>query len=257
MAIITMSADSFAGAMGLAEIISKHLDYRFVTQEDIIEKTADYGMSADTIDRARRRHLGWRPRMDLEWIHYIACVRAAVSKEIQRGNLFYFGNNGQEILVGYPNVMHIKVDVAYRERIKNLEKLNDYAIKRKSARNVIETTDKKEVIWGRTIYNDGKHELSDFDLVMDPKSTTASEACELVQNALQQPRLQTTPKSLETIDLLTIAAELRTRIAVDLDIGDDNVEVEVRDGAINIIGSVSSKEDSEAIAALLHERPLF
>ena len=51
--------------------------------------------------------------------------------------------------------------------------------------------------------------------------------------------------------MLTVAAELRARIAMKDDVADDNVQVEARDGVIVITGSVRSVEDMEGIRELL------
>ena len=69
------------------------------------------------------------------------------------------------------------------------------------------------------------------------------------------PRFQTTPESLETIEYMTLAADLRARIAMDADVVDDNIEVQVREGVIKISGSVHSPEDAAAIRVLLQKQP--
>ena len=50
---------------------------------------------------------------------------------------------------------------------------------------------------------------------------------------------------------MTVAAELRARIAMDPTIPDDGIEVLARDGVISVGGSVHFKEHAEAIAELL------
>ena len=59
------------------------------------------------------------------------------------------------------------------------------------------------------------------------------------------------PKTLETIELLAVAAELRARIAMESEVADEDVEVGVKDGVIVLAGSVPSAEDLHAIKELL------
>ncbi len=251
MAIITLSRESFSGARELAELAARRLNYRVVSRDDIIRKLVEYGVPKDRLNRARKRQLGWLPRMVKEWVHYVIFVRAALSQEIRNGDLIYLGNNGQQLLAGFPNTLHVGVFVGLNYRVGNLIKLNEYGIDTKTARRLITKIDKKRVTWGRTIYNDGHHRASDYDLVVDPEHASIPEVCEILCAALERPEYQTTPESLETIELMTVAADLRARIAMDPTIPDDGIEVVASDGVINVGGSVHFKEDAEAIAELL------
>lgn len=253
MAIITLARKPFSGARELAEKISKQLGYRLVSREDVIEKTAQYGLSADRIGDARRRNLGWFPRVDLEWMHYVVFVQAVLSKEIQDGNLVYLGNNGQHLLQKFPHLLKIGVFADRDFRIENLIKRNEYSINKKTAVEMIYKIDKARSSWGKTIFNDGRHDPSEFDLVINTEITSIAEACENIIATVEWPEFQTTPDSLETIELMTYAAELRARIAMEPEIVDDKIEVRVRDGSISIAGSVHSAEDVQAVIGLLDE----
>ena len=251
MAIITLSREAFSGARELADLAARQLDYRVVTRDDIIRKLVDYGVPNDRLNRARRRQLGWLPRMAREWMQYVIFVRAALSQEIRNGNLIYLGYNGQQLLAGFPNTLHVGLIVGLSYRVGNLIKLNEYGIDPKTARRLITKIDKKRAIWGRTIYNDGHHRASDYDLVVDPEQDSISKICEILLATLDKQEYQTTSESLQTIELMTVAAELRARIAMDPSIPDDGIEVVARDGVISVGGSVNFKEDAEAIAELL------
>ena len=255
MAIVTMSKRSFSGAGELAECLSRDLAYTLVSREEIIEKTARYGMSRDRLERARSRRLGFPNRMDLEWLHYLAYARAALTKEVRQGNLVYVGDNGRALLHDFPNVLsvHIAADMEYR--IDNLVRRTDYVINRMKARRLIEKIDEKEARWQRTVCVEGWSDDSEFDLVVQPELVSISDGCDLIRSTLEQPRFQTNAKSLETMDLLTVASELRARIAVRGGVVDRDIEVEGRDGVIVITGSVQSAEDVEEIAALLNRVP--
>jgi len=105
MAIITLSQQAFNGAGELAQEISELLGYRLVSRDEIVEKTAQYGMSKDRQNRARSRHLGMLRRMDLGWRHYRIYSQAALTKEIRRGCLVYLGANGLALFRDFPNVL--------------------------------------------------------------------------------------------------------------------------------------------------------
>ena len=251
MAIISLARGAFCGARELAQYISGELGYRLVSREDIIEKTAQYGMSRDKQERARRKRLGVLPRMDLEWIHYRAYSRAALTKQIRHGNLVYLGDNGRALLHGFANTLSVRVVADMEYRLDNLIERASYVINRKNARRLIQKIDEKDARWQRRLYDDGWNDPSKFDLVIERGLTSIPEACELIRATLTHPQYQTTPKSLDTIDLLTVAAELRARIAMRADVTDDNIEVEGRDGVVIVTGSVRSTDERDEIVELL------
>ena len=255
MAIITVSRGIFSGARELAQGISQELGYKLVSREDIIEKTASYGVSEETLDYARRRKLGLLQRRDIGWVHYRVYALAALANEIRQGRLLYLGGNGRALLRDFPNVLNVKVDADLEHRIKNLIKRTDYVIDRKQAKRIIEEIDEKKAKWHRTLHREGLLDPSEYDLVIEPGITSVSEACQLISVTLDQPQFQTSHKSLETIDLLTAAADLRATIAMKREIQDNNVNVEVREGMIVIKGSVRSAEDMNGIKELLEWLP--
>ena len=251
MAIITLSRESFSGARELAQRVAETFSYRLVSREEIIEKTAAYGMSKERLERARRRRLGLVRRMDLEWIHYMVYTRATLTKEIRQGSLVYLGSNGRALLREYPNVLNVEVLADMEIRIKNLIKRTDYVLDQKKARRLIEEMDVRKARWQRYFHDEIWADSSEYDLTIEPRLMSSSEACDLIRSILDQPQYQSSHKSLETIDLLTVAAELRARIAMKPDVLDDNVSVELRDGVIVIAGSVNSMEDMDGIRELL------
>ena len=255
MAIVTLSKRTFSGAGELAECLSRVLDYTLVSREDIIEKAARYGMSKDRVDRVRSRRLGFLHRMDLEWLHYLVYARAALTKEIRQGNLVYVGDNGRALLHDFPNVLSVNIAADMEYRIDNLVRRTDYIINRKKARRLIEKIDEKEARWQRTICVEGWSDDSEFDLVVQPELVSISDGCDLIRSTLEQPRFQTNAKSLETMDLLTVASELRARIAIRGGVVDSDIEVEERDGVIFVTGYVQNAEDVEEITTLLNRLP--
>ena len=184
MAIVTLAKRPFSGAGELARSVSENLGCRLVSREDIIKKTALYGMSGDRQDRARRRRLGMLNRMDLQWLHYIVFSRAALTKEIRQGSLVYLGGNGRGLLRDFPNVLNVNIVADMEYRIDTLIRRTEYVINRKKARALIDQIDEKERRWRKTLYQDGWNEPADFDLVIEPGLTTIPDACDVIRSTL-------------------------------------------------------------------------
>ena len=257
MAIITVARGTFSGAKDLAEYLSGALGYKLVTREDITTALAGYGISEDRLHRARFKQLGIMSKMDAEWMHYLACARAALSREIRQGNLVYLGNDGGALLDGFPMVLRLYVIADMERRIDVFMKRNNYAIGRAQAKRFIDRVDAKRARWGKILHNDGHFQSRDFDLVIDPGHMSIADAYGLICAAVENPDFLPTPASLNTIERMTVATEIRAKIAVEADIVDDRIVVEVQGGEIRISGSVHSPEDIDAIKGLLGRQPEF
>lgn len=251
MAIVTLSQQAFNGAGELAQEISDQLGYRLVSRDDIVEKTAQYGMSKERQERARSRRLGMLQRMDLGWRHFRIFSQAALSKEVRSGCLVYLGANGLALFREFPNVLNVMVCTDIERRIDNLMKRAEYTMNRKKARTLIEKVDGREEIWRNTFHPRGQIRPSEFDLEIELGQIGVPDACELISAALDRHEYKSTYKSLEVIDLLTVAAELRARIAMMDDVKDDDIYVAVQDGVIVVNGSVRSIEDLNGIKELI------
>jgi len=251
MAIVTLSHQAFDGAGELARQVSDSLGYRLVSREDVVEKTAQYGISQDRQSRAKARRLGMLRRVDMGWRRYRIFSQAILTKEIRKGCLVYLGTNGLARFRDFPNVFNIQLSTDIERRIDNLMRRAEHALNRRKAKSLIEKIDSREAKWRSAFYTDGQLRASEFDMVIELGLMGISDACQLISAAMDQKEYQTTYKSLEAIDLLTVAAELRARIAMTEDVMDDDVEGGVNDGVIVVKGYVRSKEDLRSIRELI------
>lgn len=255
MAIITLSGRTFSGAKRLAQYISSELGYRMVSREDIIDQLEQYGMSDKRLDRARHRNVGRLFRVDREWKHYFVYARAALSREIQDGNLVYLGDSGRILLYDFPNVLGVRIIADMEYRIGTFMRRNDHALGLKEAKRLIKKSDEKRARWQRALQN-GRHlDPPLFHNSIDLALTSFSEACEMIRAAVNRPPFQTTRRSLKAVEAMTLSANLRARIAMNSIIRDDNIEVHVADGVIRMSGSVPSTEDADAIREFLQRQP--
>ena len=155
----------------------------------------------------------------------------------------------RQIRVGFIAKMEHRIDV--------FMKRNNHGVSLREAERFIKRMDAKRSRWGRTLYNDGHFHPTDFDLVIDPGHMSIADAHSLVAAAVEDPDFMPTPTSLNTIQCMAVAMELRAKISMDADIVDDKIDVEVRDGEIKVSGAVRSPDDIDTIKSLLDTRPEF
>jgi hypothetical protein len=193
--------------------------------------------------------------MNLEWVHYVACLRAVLSKEAQEEALVYHGNNGHAALKGFPHVLSIKAIADMKYRIKAVMERNEYAIDQKEAMEIISRIDERRERWARFLYQTDGDDASEFDMIIDLSRKSIHDAYEMINATVSLPQFQSSPDSKNTIENLTRAAQLRARIAMETDIIDDEIEVEVSNGLLNVKGIVHSLDDANKLREFLSHQP--
>src|SRR4030042_705278 len=213
MAIITLTRGTYSGARDLGQYLERKLGYKLLSRETIIDKLVEYGWVDEKLEKVRHKQLGVLQRMNLEWIHYVACLRAVLSKEAQDEALVYHGNNGQAALLGFPHILSIKVTAGMKYRIKAVMERNEYAIDQKEAIEIIHRIDERRERWQKFLYQTDTNVASAFDMTIDLSRKSIPDAYEMIHATVSLPQFQPTPDSRKVIENLTRAAQLRARIA--------------------------------------------
>ena len=255
MAIITLTRGTYSGAKDLGQYLADNLGYKLLSRETIIDKLAEYGWVEEKLDKVRQKQLGILQRMNLEWIHYVACLRAVLSREVLDEALVYHGNNGQAALQSFPHILSIKVIADMKYRIKAVMERNEYAIDQKEAMEIINRIDERRERWAKFLYQTDGNDASSFDMIIDLSRKSIPDAYEMIKATISLPQFQSTPESRKTIENLARASQLRARIAMETDIIDDEIKVEINDGMLNVTGVVHSLDDAEALRKFLANQP--
>jgi len=255
MAVITLNRGAYYGAKELAEYTAQNLDYPLLSREDLIDQLAQFGWEEDKLNVARQLHLGMMERMNLQWIHYTACMKAILIEKAKNGKLVYHGSQGGLVLNDFPQTLNIKCIADMDYRIQLVMKRNEYAIDRKEAIKIINRADKRRDRWSRVLLNVETGDDSLYDMIIDLSKTSVSDAFERIRSTISLPQFQPTKESQKKIDDLVIAANLRAKIAMESDILDDDISIEINDGIVNVKGTVHSQEDADAIRRMLAQQP--
>ena len=255
MAIVTLSRGTYSGAKDLAEYVSQNLGYKLLSREVILDKLEEYGWTDGKLDKVRHKKLGILQRMNLEWIHYQVCLRAILCEEALDEGIVYHGNNGHIALRGFPNILSIKVVADMKDRISAVMARNEYAIDQKEAIRIINRIDERRARWSRFLHQMDADDISSFDIVINLSRKSIPDAYEMICSTVKLPQFSPTSESKKVIENLTRAAQLRVKIAMETDIIDDEIEVEINDGMLNVKGAVHSLEDADELEKFLSKLP--
>lgn len=252
MAIITVSRGTYSGGKALAECLSEGLGYRLVSREDLLTSAAaDFGASAEDLEAA----LMHRPKFlegRLTKLHYVYCVQAALAKAVQADNVVYHGQAGHLLLTGIPHHLRLRVvaDMAYRVAAAR-ERSH---LTQEKAVAVIQELDRERDAWVKWVYGIDRNDSLTYDVEVNLERISIDDACHMVVQLVARD-FQTTPAGQRLVDGLVLASDVRARIGLDPDIGDDRIEVEALDGVVTITGTVRSSADVEKATALAERMP--
>ena len=255
MAIITLCRGTYSGAKELAEYVAREFDYTLLSREELVAELAQYGWEENKLDKARYKQLGMLDRMNLQWIHYLACLKAVLAARVKGERVVYHGNQGQMVLRDFPHVLSIKCIANMEYRIKAVLARNEYAIDRREATKIIDRIGQRREKWSKFLFGADPNDRSLYDMVIDLSRKSIPEAFEMIRGSISLPQFQPTPESAKMIEDLALAAKLRAKIAMEGDVLDDDIEIEIKDGIVNVKGTVHSEEDANAIRKLLAEQP--
>lgn len=253
MAIITISRGTYSGGKELAERISKELNYRLLSREELLTDAAkEFGVSESKLETALTFKPSFLESLSLRRIHYICYVQAAMAKEVQNDNVVYHGQAGHLLLQGVPHHLRLKVVADMEYRIK--EAMERSSFSREKAIKYIQTFGDERDKWVKAIYGVDRNDPSTYDVVINLEKISIGAACKITEQ-LATTEFTTTPESQKVMDNLVLASEIRAKIGMGRHIHDDNIEVEVEDGVVTLCGTVRSSLDGDMIRELVRELP--
>jgi hypothetical protein len=141
---------------------------------------------------------------------YIAYIRAALLRHIQKDNIVYHGLAGHFFLQDIPHVIKIRVIADLEDRVK--EEMKREGISAEEARYILRKDDDERRKWGLQLYGRDTRDSSLYDLVVHIKTMRVADAVNLILDAAKMPCFQTKPESQKIIDDLTLAAEVNAAL---------------------------------------------
>ena len=96
---------------------------------------------------------------------------------------------------------------------------------------------------------------SEFDITINLDPMSIPDACGLIHTTMELPQFQTTVESQKKLEDTIFAANVRAKIATEIEIIDDNIEVEAQDNVLIIKGTVHSIEEWDELKELLRQLP--
>lgn len=210
MSTITISRGSYSHGKEVAEKVAQELGYQCVSREILIEASEQFHIPEIKLVRAIHDAPSVLDRFTYGKERYMAYIRAALLKYIQKDNVVYHGLAGHFFLQEIPHVLKVRVITDLEDRVK--EEMKREGISAEEARYILKKDDDERRKWGLQLYGHDTLDSSLYDLVVNIKGKKVDDAVGLILYAVKMPCFQTTPESQKIINNMALAAEVRAAL---------------------------------------------
>lgn len=225
MAGITISKDSGAQNQQLAAQVAQQLGYCCLADEVINQAAKTYQVSEDKLKRALNQPPSFLERFTYTRDRLLTYIEATLLNQMEQDKVVYCGLAGHFYLKGVPHVLKVRLN----NGAEAAGRASQPAISPSQAQSQAER-DEDRRRWSQRIFGKDNHDLSLYDLVVNPSKLGQDGAVEMICQAAKQAESQLTPESKRLLRDLALAAQVRAKLMAD----HPNVRVSARDGVITL-----------------------
>jgi len=117
MAIITISRGSYFRGKEVAEKLAEKLGYRCISRDILLEASEEFNIPEIKLIRAIQDAPSILNRLTRQKEKYVAYIRAALLKHVQKDNVVYHGLFGHFFLQDIPHVLKVRIVADLEARV--------------------------------------------------------------------------------------------------------------------------------------------
>ena len=204
MAIITISRGSYHRGREVAEKVAQKLGYECLSRDILLEASEEFNIPEIKLIRAIQDAPSILDRFTRQKEKYVAYIRAALLKHVQKDNVVYHGLFGHFFLQDIPHVLKVRIVADLEARVA--DEVKREGISESKAREVLMKDDEERRKWALQLYGADWWDATLYDLVIHLKTIKVDDAVDLLYHIVQLPGFQTTPESQDAINNLMEAA---------------------------------------------------
>jgi cytidylate kinase len=210
MAIITVSRGSFSKGKDVAEKLAKQLGYECISREILLEASEEFNIPEIKLTRAIHDAPSTLERFRYGKERYIAYIRAALLKHVQKDNVVYHGLGGHFFLQGIPHVFKLRIIADMEYRVK--EEMKRENITEEKALYILTKDDDERRKWSLQLYGMDPWDSRLYDMVLHIGNLTVDDAVVIAYFTVKKPCFQTTPASQKILDDKLLEAKVQAAL---------------------------------------------
>jgi cytidylate kinase len=242
MSIITISRGSYSRGKEVAERLAQSLNYQCCSRDILLEASERYNIPEIKLVRAIHDAPSILERFTYSKETYVAYIRAALLRQVQKDNLVYHGLAGHFLLKGIPHVLKVRIIADLENRVQ--EEMKRENISAEEARQILLKDDEERHKWSKNLYGIDTWDPSLYDLVINIMYVTVDGAVDIIKCALKDPRFQTTPEGQKLVDEMSLAASIEAALIQDI----PSIQVEAKEAEVFIYLKKGLCEDEELMS---------
>jgi cytidylate kinase len=244
MSIITISRGSYSRGKEVAEKLALALGYECLSRDILLEASERYNIPEIKLIRAIHDAPSILERFTYTKEQYVAYVRAALLRHVQKDNVVYHGLAGHFLLQGIPHVLKVRILADLEDRVQ--EEMKRENLSADEARRLLQKDDEERRRWSLKLYGLDTADPSLYDLVIHIKSITVKDAVDMIKCALQGPCFQATPEAQKLVDELSLAAQIESALVQEF----PGTKVEAQGGEVFIYVKRAIGDDEDLMARI-------
>jgi cytidylate kinase len=213
MSIITISRGSYSRGREVAEKLARRLGYECVSREIILEASKQFNIPQLQLLRAVRNAPSILDRYRFGKERYVAYVRAALLRHVQRGNVVYHGFAGHFFLQQVSFALNVQVLAPTEDRIQEL--VEREKVSAEEASRALERIDEERSKWSQHLYGIDPRDPSLYDMVLNLRSLSIDDAVEMIARNVELPAFQSTPETQRVLDDHVLAAQVEAALIAE------------------------------------------
>ncbi len=253
MTIVAISREMGSGGYEIAAAVAKALNFEYVDREILLHAARAFEVPEEKIVDVADRHLTLWERFDEEKRRFLIFIEAAYYTFAEKGSVVTAGRGGPMFLRGVSHALRVRitapVDVRVR-RVREREKVDQ-----RTAAAKVRSYDREMAARIDYLFGVDWHRPEHYDLVLNTSGDAWDFYTDIIVAGARHPRFQATAESIQRVQALSLAAQVRAAIARDTVTKNINVEVSVEGGQVALKGVVFSPAMMDAAAEVARKVP--
>jgi cytidylate kinase len=210
MSIITISRGSYSRGKEVAEKVAARLGYECISRDILLEASEQFNIPEIKLIRAIHDAPSILERFTYGKERYVAYIKAALLKHVQKDNVVYHGLAGHFFLQEIPHVLKVRIVADMEDRVA--EEMKRENISAAEARHILRKDDEERRRWGMQIFGVDTWDPMPYDMLLHIKNFTVDNAVDLIIQAVSLPGFQTTAPSQKVLDDEALAARVQAAL---------------------------------------------
>jgi len=253
MSIVAISET--AGSLGneIGRRLAERLGYRFADREIIAKASERFGENVtDLRHAAEEKPTLWERFTDTQH-RYKLFVEAMILDMAGGDNVVLAGLSSAIVLRPVPHALRVRADAPERIRADRVQQ--QQGLTREAALDHVRQTDHERAARVKFLYHVSVDDPFLYDVVVNTERLTADDGARLLQEAVQQPRFQTSADSQRQIIDLGIVAGAKAAFRASSMIDVREVFVSANGGYVSLSGAVDGDEGRQLAQELVEKLP--